>query len=153
MGKVASINGVNVFQYDSTGNKTGSQFFAKASFQGAKKTDPEGLGSDDYLVNVFLADTDVSLKTLVAQFPHIAAVPFTTSGSSLNVHIVSNVSGVQQQTIGAFVVATNSNPKEHFITNELHVSSPDYKLNAASPLTPFDNLFNNEVIFLQNLLK
>ncbi len=122
MGKFASPQGVTAFYYDNSGAQVNSQFFAKAKFQGAQRPAGSTVGSDDWLHNIYLADTDAALSELTAQFPSATSINFLTSGSSPGVHFFTSLNGHIQQKTGPFVIATNSNPLKVNETNELHIS-------------------------------
>jgi hypothetical protein len=142
MGKVPDTGGVRVYQYDqagaATGTPTSSHLFPWAFFTGAPRPPGRTGGSDDWLQEIYVADTGSELGAIIQKFPPQTdpRVAFLTSGASLGAYVISSLQGhTPQCQTGGFVIATNTNQSEPNIANQIHVSPTDpEKLPSGSPL-------------------
>jgi hypothetical protein len=135
MGKRKSDSGVTMTFYDASGQAIpgSSKHYLEVNLLGltppAEQPNP---GSDDWLHDVYLADTSKNLGELYRQFPPESKTPPLTSGSSPHVRVftaeTSNGQIVMNKYLDQYVVATNNNPlmtadERKVIVEELLVSA------------------------------
>jgi hypothetical protein len=143
LGKFASPSGVEAVFYDANGREISRRKFAHGNFQGGARPAGSSVGSDDWLRDIYLADSEEDLASLIRDFPSAESGVFHTSGSSPDVSVVLNEAGVVRKFSGQFVVATNSNPAELNETNQIHITTSDPE--SLSDRAPLKALWKREV--------
>jgi fermentation-respiration switch protein FrsA (DUF1100 family) len=129
MGKTPNTSGLTIYHYaDQTaaaaGVPTSTQTFPWAFFTGAARPQASNEGSADWLHEIYVADKGAALGDVIEKFPPQTDPPlaFLTSGASLNASVITSSRGKKKKRTASYLIATNSNPLEANVANELHVS-------------------------------